>query len=417
MAKNRRGGGRTTPKGTRPGVHAKKLGDPPSQSELLLRDARHMAHTRADIDEVEQWASAIQSVFRPHGHPPMPGTSPKSVLRDARLEGGVAAAVLASAMAVYGPATIRQDAAKLAAKLISGGVEVPSWVEQLGRVEPTRVMMLTDIWNEGCSIHLDCIRDGRTVGVGTTVDAIGGLVAHGFTHGPTTKRLEKFASGEADMVVTEIDPADARATVEAALAMADETADFMGEPDPDDHDPDLRALIEQRFSLLPSGGTSLMQVDDIESAKAGIIAAFLARPGASSLPDVEDIADTICDFSGYCDGDPLLWSPTRVKTFLSIWIPAKVIADAEWHSNLTTVLPEWIRYAAEAKDLPDHALSANLAAIDPSARQMRRNLDDPDMASPGSALIRELLDNGIDPTDGEATQKWIDDHARPPAPN
>ncbi len=414
MAKKRRGGGRTTPKGTRPGAPTTKSREPPSQSQLLLRDARHMAHSRIDIDDADQWASAIQSVFRPRGLPPGSAVSPKSVLRDARLEGGEAAAVLASAMAIYGPAPIRQDAARLADKLISTGVDVPSWVEGLGRVEPTRVMMLTDIWNEGCSIHLDCTRDGRTVGVGTTIDSIGGLVAHGFTHGPTTKRLEKFAAGEADMIVTEIDPADARATVEAALAMADETAEFLGEPDPDDHDPDLRALIEQRFSLLPPGGASLMRHLDIEADKPAIIAAFLSRPGASSLPDVEDIADTICDFAGYCDGDPLLWSPTRVKTFLGIWIPAKVIADREWHSNLPVVLNEWIRYAAEVRGLTDHALDANLAAIDPSAREMQRNLDYPDMASPGSALIRELLENGIDPTDGEATQKWIDDHARPP---
>jgi len=417
MARRKRGGGRTTPKGTRPGDRSTKVGPPPSQSELLLRDARHMAHTSTDINSAERWASAIQSVFRPHGFPPKPGASPRAVLRDARSEGGVAAAVLASAMAAFGPIPARPEAAQLAEKLTAGGVEVPSWVHQLGSVEPTRVMMLTDIWNEGCMIHLDCSRDGETVGVGTTIDSIGGLVAHGFTHGPTSKRLEKIADDEPDMIATEIDPADARATVEAALAMADETTDFMDEPDLDNHDPDLRALIEQRFSLLPPGGTSLLQHRDVKADKPEIIAAFLGRPGATDLPDVEDIADTICNFAGYCDGDPLLWSPTRVKTFLGIWIPAKVIADQEWHSNLPVVLDEWIRYAADNRGLSDHALEANLAAIGPSTREMKRNLDNPDMASPGSALIRQLLDNGIDPTDSEATQKWIDDHARPPEPH
>jgi len=410
MAKRQhRKGGRTTPKGTRPGEHTAGA-QPRSQAELLLRDARHIARTCTDINEAEGWASSIQSVFRPHGFPPKSGASPKSVLREARDEGGAAAVVLATAMSVYGPESTRQEAADLAEKLIDDGSEIPAWTRRLGQVEPGRAMMMTDVWNDGCSIYLDCSRDGQTIGVGTSIDSIGGLVAHGFVYGPTTARLEQFAAREPDTIVVQIDPADARATVEAALAMADETVGFAPEPDPDDHDPDLRALIEHRFSLLPAGGKSLMQYHELYDGKAELTAEFLARPDATDLPDVDDMIDTICTFAGYCDGDPLRWSPTRVETFLSIWVPAKVIADDKWYTNLPIVLREWLRFAADSRGLPQHALDLNLATVDRSTKQMHKNRDDPAMVTPGSAMIRELLDSGIDPTDKPATQKWIDDH-------
>jgi len=410
MAKRRRPGGRTTPKGTRPGTRASGNTQPPSPAESLLRDARRIVQTFTDIDDAEGWASSIQAVFRSPGLSRKPGAAPKTVLREAREAGGPAAAVLASAMSIYGPKITRHEAADLAAKLITEGADVPEWTQQFGKVEPARAVMMTDLWGDGCSIYLDCTRGGQTVGVGTSIDSIGGLVAHGFVYGPTTARLEEFAAAEPDTFVREIDPADARATVEAALAVADESASFAPDPDPDDHDEELRALVEHRFSLLPDGGKSLVQYQPSDGDNAELTAGFLARPGTADLPDVDDIVDTICDFAGYCDGDPLRWSPTRVETFLSIWVPAKVVADEEWYSNLPAVLREWLIFAADTRGLPQHALALSLSAVDRATRLMHKNRDDPDMVSPGSSMIRELLDSGIDPTNKAATQKWIDDH-------
>lgn len=234
-------------------------------------------------------------------------------------------------MAVYGPESTRVQAAKVADRLVAAGADIPDWTLRLGQVKPARVLMLSDAWDDSCSIHLDCVRDGETVGVGVSIDAIGGLIAHGFVYGPTTEWLEEFVTADPDTFVTEVNPADARATVEAGLAVADETTDlYLQGADADNPDPDLRALIQHRFSLLPAGGTSLRPYRDLDTMRSEVMATFLARPGVADLPDAENLADTLWDFAGYCDGDPLCWSPTRVETFLGIWVPAKVVAADEW---------------------------------------------------------------------------------------
>jgi len=87
-----------------------------------------------------------------------------------------------------------------------------------------------------------------------------------------------------------------------------------------------------------------------------------------------------------------------------------VIADEQWYSNLPTVLSEWLVFAADTRGLPQHGLDLNLSTAVRATRLMHQNRNDPHMVSPGSSVIRELLDSGIDPTDKVATQKWIDDH-------
>jgi len=410
MAKQRhRSGGRTTPKGTRPGDRNEPADTGPDHAEVLLRASAHAVDHIDEVNEAEAWASAVQEAFHPAGIPRRPKASVRAVLREARSEGGAAGVALASAIAVYGPESSRAQAAKLSEHLVAAGADAPDWASRLGQVEPARVTMLSDIWGDGCSIHLDCERDGQTTGVGVLIDAIGGLVAHGFVYGPTSAELERFVADDPDTVLTEIDPADARATVEAGLAIADQTADFRDE-DSEDQDPQLRALIEQRFSLLPGGGAPLRRVNHLGPERGELIARFLARPGAADLPDIEDLADTFCNFADYCDGDPLCWSPARVETFLVVWVPTKVIADQQWYTNLPVGLREWLQFAADERDLPESALEKSLSAVDPAMGLMQENRLDPDKSSPGSMMIREMMADGIDPTDQAASQAWIDQY-------
>jgi len=324
--------------------------------------------------------------------------------------GGTAGALVAAALAVYGPTSSRVQAAELRDKLIAAGVTVPPWTLDLGRVEPGRVVMLSNIWGDGCSIHLDCLRNAETIGIGTTIDAVGGVIAHGFSYGPNTAGVEKFALEAPDSVITEIDPADARATVDAALARADQYEDLDDDSGPDDPETGLRALVEQRFSLLAEGGSPLIRPVDPTESRAELTSGFLALEGTAELPDVNDLIDTFWDFSDYCDGDPLRWSPNRIHVFLAVWIPAKVIADELWYRNLPVVLREWLRFAATERELSDRALELNLSAVGEALKAMQRNRLDPTKASPGSAIMRELLADQVDVENQAETQAWIDQH-------
>lgn len=379
---------------------------------MLLRDAEWIIAEDPSIDEAEAWASAIQATFAPLGFPPKPAADAVSVLADLEVDGGPAAMLVAETMAIYGPVATRVQARALVAALADRGVEMPAWGPLLGRVTPVRVVMVTDIWGDGCSFHIDSERpDGSLEGVGVSIHRIGGVVADDFVHGPTIAELERIAARDPHTSVVDVDAADAAATVERAMLERSETIDLDGLGDPSE---DLEWLVAHRFGLLPGDGEALFVYEDVEESRDAVIADFLARPTAALLADAADIADTICNFAGYCDGQPLLWSPARVDTFLAGFIPAKVIADDEWYRNVPPVLREWLRYAAATTGLADEALGINLSRVDHSMGLMQETRHDPEARSPATAIAHDMLADGIDLTDRAAVDAWIEEYNQRP---
>ena len=411
VAKRRqKSGGRTTPKGTRPGEHHRHRAQRraiPSTSELLLGDAEWILREDPTVEEAEIWASGNQGAFVESGLPPIRPADPVAVLADLRRAGGPAAMLFAETMAIYGPFETRVRARELVSALADAGVEMPAWASTLGRVTPIRVVMVTDIWDDGCSFHLDCERDDGTVeGIGVSVDRIGGVLATDFVYGPTIAAVERLVAEDLHTAVVDVDAAAAAATVE--LALLERSACFEPDDDPSDPSVDLEALVSHRFGLLPEGGEALFASADIEETRDATIEAFLARPSAAILADAADIADTICTFAGYCDGQPLLWSPARVDTFLGGFIPAKVIADEAWYRNVPPVLREWLRFAAEATGLSEAGLDINLSRVDHSMGLMQEARHDPAARSPATAIAHEMIGEGVDLTDSAAVDGWIE---------
>ena len=174
----------------------------PSGPELLLRDAGRMASRCTDIEEADGWAAAIQSVFRRIDPAQGPSLEALDVLLVAAERGDTAAAVLAGAIAVYGPSPGRRRAQDVCRRLVSGGVAVPEWVDDLGDVTPRRAMLFTDAWEDEHLVWIDFARpDGTVRGLGVEIDRLTGGTARGFVHGVTIDAMPSYSekSGSSDL--------------------------------------------------------------------------------------------------------------------------------------------------------------------------------------------------------------------------
>ncbi len=404
-----------TPRGVRPQdrhLHDHQEIDTPRPEVVPIKSANSMLASEEDqgLFEADDWASSIQVLFRPSGPARKAFTKPETVLDSARADGGAGGVLLATALAVYGPAEIRSQARTVAQELGEERTDLPAWLAHMGEVEPGRCLRVTDIWDDSYSLLLDYECDGSTHGAGVQIDMIGGGLAGGFLHGPTTGEMTEIAATDQHAVVAEIDGSDARAILEAAVLNLDAGFDPGPEDDPgDEEDRAARALVEHRFAQLPAGGEAELGTDLSASERESVIAAFLHRPGAALLAQAADIADTICTFATYCDGNPLRWSPARVETFLAGWIPHEIIADDGWYRNVPAVLREWLRYAADAADLRADGLEINLQMVDSAMGFMQERGDEPP-GDPGVNITQQMIDAGVDQTNFAEVQAWVDNY-------
>ncbi len=231
----------------------------------------------------------------------------------------------------------------------------------------------------------------------------------GASCGPPIEAVGRPFEDQPHLVLREISLSDARAMAETALEMRDLTA--IDDGDEERLDDKLRALVDQRIALLPG---------DRGAGQAGwlteeLLAMSDEATDAATAEDAETVAGTVCRFAdAWCDGDPLCWSPRRVALLLSVWIPAKSVCDDEWHDDVESVFPRWLRFAAERRGLTEELLELNLQAARDAFGDMRANATDPTKRSPSTNIATEMLEDGIDFDDEAAVQEWIERYnARP----
>src|SRR5687768_9147866 len=101
--RQKKGGGRATPKGTQPSGHVSP------QVRSIFANAAEVV--REDPADAEGFAAAFQQVFRAQGLPPRSLASPEDVLREALRVGGLVGLFVANSIRVFGPHEARTRAA------------------------------------------------------------------------------------------------------------------------------------------------------------------------------------------------------------------------------------------------------------------------------------------------------------------
>ena len=289
-----------------------------------------------------------------------------------------ALAVLRALGAVAAP---RHAAAAQAAagRLAAAGLPEPAWAGELAPPKPTAALLVhEEAFDDGVSVVVEF--GSHTLGVYVDHN-LGGLVKDVFLAGSLAEVRESFTTPGVSL--RELDLAEARARVEAALYELDHTLD----PPVSEDVGSLRALVEARLCVLPSGFDLPDPYREVPpEERQALLDGFLASPeGTRRQGDeaAEDVAALAIVFGAdYNHGGPLRWSPVVVELFMLDWLARKVTREPGLFERVPDVLRDWVRYAVRRRGVPEDMLREAVDAVAHFEREMLETATSPPPGAP-----------------------------------
>jgi hypothetical protein len=388
-------------------------------SELLAGMAAvsvRQVHVLADGLEAEQWASTIIGAWHAR---PMPGQDVDAMFFPGFVDvleqlGTARALTTLRALAAVGAGAHGQRASAAAQRLAMRGLTEPPWAAALGQAQPTAAALMSeDAFDDGLSVMVEYAGPGcdpHTLGVYIDHN-MGGLVKDIFLAGPLAEVRSQFnrhAPNHVGLVIRDVDLAEARARVEAALYMLDHTYD----PPVNEDVRLLRALVDARMRLLPKGFELPEDGEEVTpQERDALLADFLSSPNGQRWhgdEDAEDVAQLAIDFgAGYNHGGPLRWSPVVVEIFMTSWLARKVTREPEFFVRVPDVLRDWVKYAGRRQRVPAAPLDEAVAAVESYRDEMLDAVSDPEAWGPAKSFAVAALDAGVDLTDNDELQRFM----------
>jgi hypothetical protein len=343
-----------------------------------------------DALEAECWASELISMWT--GRQLIDGDAEAvflpAFIRALERKGSPKSLLTLRALSAVGIQSHARKARAAADRLAGRGVPEPSWAGQVGRSELMAAeLMYEEAFDDGVSVFVEFAPPGgKRHTLGIYIDHnLGGLVKDAFLAGPLDEVRSNLSSRAHDgvgLALRKLDPAEARARIEAALYMLDHTYD----PPVDDDVRALRGLIDGRVRQLPDG-LDLPEDDEEMSVeeRERLLAEFLASPEGEQWHgdhDAEDVIETAIWFGAdYNHGGPLRWSVVVVEIFMTSWVPRKVTREPMFFERLTEVLPDWVRYAGRVRGIPSEPLSEAVRAVERLRDVMLEAVNDPEVGA------------------------------------
>lgn len=283
-------------------------------------------------------------------------------------------------LATVAPAPeVRAEAGAGARYLQERGVADPAWSDQLDDIEPAECWSLGDIFGDQESVMVSFVRPGRR-------HALMLLVDHGEFRGSAkdiwvgddpSAVLSSMREQEGDphMVLRELDLAEARSLLDAALADAGEEAilrddlGFLGELDgefaagdadgsgEEDSFVQTWALAQARARTLPD--TARPRYPGSEEP-AELVSEFCAS-GVSDTSHqprtIRSVAKRIAEHSAQIDRRPGRISPAKLQLFLEdVVMIGPRLSDAQ-NRAVVDVLPAWTSWAGVRAGVPAWAVT------------------------------------------------------------
>ena len=370
-----------------------------------------------DALEAECWASELISMWS--GRQLIDGDAEEvflpALIRALERKGSPKSLVTLRALSAVGSESHARMARAAADRLAGRGVPEPPWAGQLGHAEPVAAeLMYEEAFGDGVSVFVEFAEpDGERHTLGIYIDHnLGGLVKDAFLAGPLDEVRSKLDSGAHDgvgLALRKLDPAEARARIEAALYMLDHTYD----PPVDDDVRALRGLIDGRVRRLPHGFELPEDYEEMSvEERERLLDQFLAAPEGQHWrgnDDAEDVVETAIWFGAdYNHGGPLRWSVVVVEIFMTSWLPRKVTREPAFFERVTEVLPDWVRYAGRVRGVPAEPLSEAVQAVERFRDEMLESVSDPDTWGPAKTFAVAAQAAGIDLTDTDALNAFVE---------
>ena len=370
-----------------------------------------------DALEAECWASELISMWR--GRQLIDGDAEEvflpAFIGALERKGSPKSLATLRALSAVGGESHARTARAAAARLAARGVSEPPWAGQVDRAEPVACeLMYEEAFDDGASVFIEFVLPGgerHTLGIYVDHN-LGGLVKDAFLAGPLDEvrsNLSSRAHNGVGLALRKLDPAEARARIEAALYILDHTYD----PPVDDDVGALRGLIDGRLRRLPDGFELPEDYEEMSSEeRERLLAEFLASPEGQHWrgdKDAEDVVKTAIWFSAdYNHGGALRWSVVVIEIFMTSWLPRKVTREPVFFDLVTEVLPDWVRYAGRVRGVPAQPLSEAVQAVEQFRDEMLEAVSDPDAWGPAKTFAVAAQAAGVDLTDPDALNAFVE---------
>lgn len=423
MARDKRKGGRTTPKGTRPG-HLRPVREPHDDESPLDDVIDTGAREMLDEDDpvaAETWASGMLAIFdgaRLQAQLDRMEAPPfeQAVLERCRQRGDRRALVVAAGLAAVLPPPHDREARSTVSNLRGRVVGAPTWVDNVGSATPTRAWLVSDVFGDQESLLVAFSQDGdpREHALVVLIDHnLSGLVKDAWIAADPDDAMAAWKSHtDAHMQLDEVPVDDALGRLRDAMAMSD-----LWNGDTDLRSEEFaqhRALIWAR--LRRAGLTDDNAVTDVGKDETDeVIADFMASPHGQDLTsrlagtDVELLIHHLVGLRADYEGRPLRWSPTVVLQVLLDLAPRKLLLDADQAAALPAVVRAFVRFAGARTGLDDRFVEETLATVDELEPEYLDRVSDPAAAGPAKSLLGALQARGVDLNDLDAINAALED--------
>jgi hypothetical protein len=292
---------------------------------------------------------------------------------------------------------------------------MPEWLTGLGDARPDpEVWFLTHVLGDGDDYLLGAVLpSGEELSALVYVDHnLGSVVKDAFVvPEPLEDLVIKMGTvlDDPDQTLARIDPATARAAVEAAV----DSGSRLYPPLTSETWPMCRPLVEWMVRMLPTGGVAPERKEWSEEELAAVGAEFFASPFGAALDDEDRrslLGSVLWFCTDYAPGNPWRWSPVTVEMLLADWFPRKVIADPAYLEKLPDLVRAYIGFCHDRNGIRSSLTAETLAAVDqyePEYLTLVRSDRQHAMAGLAQALVEAERLDGL--TDREWTLEY---HAR-----
>ncbi len=412
-----RSGGRTTPRGTRPGGFSPSAGHRDQAGEpTLLANIRRTLESGDPLDALALGSSLI-AALDPRRDSPLErarSSAPRLTLAEFaetfidtdRVETSAMLAILA---VLADDELLR---ARLRRALASRSQPLPAWLTRLDAATADRSVVMSHVLGDGDNVMVGfSLATGERLTFVIYIDHnLGTVVKDAY---PVPDSLEnvvslmKDSSGDPDMTFSDLGLADARERITAAVGLGAMT----DPPFETDTWPACRPLVEWVARLLPAGGTGYVRPVWDENDTTSLARRFFASPYGVDLDDDDhrNLLDTFIWFAtDYGPGDPLRWSSVAVEIVLLDWLPRTVMADATFLGLAPDLLRAFVRFCHAERGIRGSLTEETLGAVDRYEAQYRERINAPRRRGPAALLAAGLLDGDVDDEDLEDAGEYLD---------
>ena len=181
----------------------------------------------------------------------------------------------------------------------------------------------------------------------------------------------------------------------------------MWEPPVTDELRSLLPLVSKRLLDLPSPRPIERKLMS-QTARDKLYTRFRRSEPGRELGRDTSLVRALIDYGADQFDDVLHWSPIVVELVLTDWFPRKFTLDDSDIERLPIVLRAWLRFTGTERDLSGSAIAEMVAAVDEFEPVYRKAMHDPAQAGPAKSIVTLMVSEGVDLTDAEAVQRWID---------